>query len=82
MIRYHPIHFSTLMAVLILAIAAGLSFYLGKPLVFLVALLILPQFIALGRFEAPGSGKPAGPYDGSSSGFGFMAPDDPDEFDD
>lgn len=69
-INLHPIHYSLLLNLVILAFAGALSWKMEQPLVFVVALLLANH--SLGRFS-PDEKEP-GNYEGSS-GMGFGLPD-------
>lgn len=75
--QLHPITYSLVMNVIVLAVAGGLAFAFAQPLVFILAILVSNH--ALERFrndrdddddDLPGPpGAPSGEYDGGSFGF-------------
>jgi hypothetical protein len=75
MIRFHPIHYSFWLNVLVLVLCAGLALHLSNPLVFVIGLITLQHMV--GRFQP--EGPPAPRKQEPAIGFLANLPDDDDD---
>ena len=51
MIKFHPIHFTVIVTVIITLGALFLAHHMREPMVFIAACLVLPNVMSIGRFE-------------------------------
>lgn len=51
MIKFHPIHFTAIVTVIITLGALFLAYHTGEPMVFIAACLVLPNVMSIGRFD-------------------------------
>lgn len=71
---FHPIHFTALITVLIVAGSLWLSYTLSNPWVFVFACLVLPNVMSIGRFgEDPRDELPPDHDYGDDPQAGFLA---------